>query len=204
MNNWLERKRQIILGFALGLTILLAAIILIAILAPASQEDTEPSIHSTATPNPTSNLPAEVTTATPSPPIGISREKIQSAFEDAGYGFDSHGPQWVSGTFFDGTGSGIMLDIFGPAHDVEAVELTFSLNSIFDDGVHETAIALSGELLLLTVATDWIEGPSWFTENVALFGTRGDEDIQMVRGGRLFTLVFASERKLGGLLIEGQ
>ena len=102
------------------------------------------------------------------------------------------------------TGSGIMLDIFGPSQNVEAVELIFWLTSIFDDGVHDTAIALSGELLMLTVAPDWIEGPSWFAENVALFGTRGDEDIQMVRGGRLFTLVFASESKLGGLLIEGQ
>ena len=52
--------------------------------------------------------------------------RIQSEFKSASFEFTTHGDsEWISGTFFDGSGSGIILDIFGPAHDVEAVELTF-------------------------------------------------------------------------------
>ena len=204
MSDWLNRNRQIIMGFAIGLTVLLVVIILIGVLAPTPEENNSPSADPTTTPRATSTRPPEGATTTPSPPLGISRESIQTQFEDASYQFTTHGSNdWVSGTFFDGTGSGITLDLFGPAHAIEAVELTFSLTSILNDGVHETAIALSGELLLLTIAPGWTDGPGWFTETVATFGTNGNEDIRTVQQGKLFRLVFVSDRKLGVFLIEG-
>ena len=110
----------------------------------------------------------------------------------------------VGGVLFDGTGSGINLDIFGPSQAVEAVELSFTIESIFDDGVHDEAIALSSTLLLLTVMPDWEEGQTWVNDHIAQFGTQDDETITITQQNKIVTLYYREKFSLGLLSIEGR
>ena len=109
----------------------------------------------------------------------------------------------IGGQLFDGSGSGILIEIFGPVHDIKAVELTFLRDSIFDDGVHEEAFALAIQLLLLTVMPQWEEGTKWISEHMASFGTRGDEEAQTVQGNKIVTLYYRVNQNFVLLSVEG-
>ena len=183
---------------------ILLSIIILTVGCTAKTDNYQTTIPSTPAPQSTPTLIATLP-STSSPTLGISREYVQRFFEDAGFTFDTFGDiDMVGGVLFDGTGSGIIVDIFGPAHDVEAVELSFSLGSIFDDGVHEAAIALSSTLLLLTIIPEWEEGPAWAITRIVQFGTQGDETIITTQGDRIVTLYYREKRNLGLLSIEGR
>ena len=155
------------------------------------------------TPTPTATIaPTEIAPVSAS--LGISRMRIQSEFKSASFEFTTHGDsEWISGMFFDGSGTGIILDIFGPAHDVEAVELTFFKPVPMNIDIHEVAISQSYQLLLETVIPDWAEGPQWVAEHVARFGTQGDQTVQVTYGDKIITLYYRDGSNLGVVSVEG-
>ena len=116
---------------------------------------------------------------------------------------NSHGSDWVSATYFPGTGSGITLDVFGPEQNVETVELSFWASSPIDDTLHKSAVSLACELLVLITAPEWLEGSQWVTEHVASFGMQGDEDHETFRDNRVIRLYYRSERDFGVVSVEG-
>ena len=165
-------------------------------------DDNQTTISPTPASRATQTLPT-TSPSTSSPTLGISREYIQRSFEDAGFTFDFGDIDMVGGVLFDGTGRAISVDILGPVHDVEAVELRFFVGSIYN-GVHEEAIDLSITLLLLTIMPDWEEGPTWAMGHIARFGPQGDETITTTQGDKTITLYFREKVSLGLLSIEGR
>jgi hypothetical protein len=167
----------------------------------SDSDNDQTTTPTTTSPDATSTLTVALPTISSSA-IGISRVHIQKSFEDAGFTFDFGDIDMVGGVLFDGTGRAISVDILGPVHDVEAVELRFFVGSIYN-GVHEEAIDLSITLLLLTIMPDWEEGPTWAMGHIARFGPQGDETITTTQGDKTITLYFREKVNSGLLSIEG-
>ena len=91
------------------------------------------------TPIPTpAYTPTPAASVSPSPVSArtVTRQAVRSVFERAGFEFTGHGelsPDWYTGNIWDG--SGVSIDIFGPAHKIEAVEVWFRINTAQDSGV---------------------------------------------------------------------
>ena len=142
----------------------------------------DPSVTSTPKPTltPTPNLVQGVLTHYPaptrtvvrtSPTLRLTRAYVQDSFEQAGFRFDTFGTH-VGGTFYDGTGSGIQLDIYGPPHNIEAVELTFLPSGPINQELHDEAVGLAIVLLVGTVMPEWLAGgPQWIADRVSRNGT---------------------------------
>ena len=59
--------------------------------------------------------------------LGVSASRMESLFEKAGYEpFDTFGPDERAAMFFDGGGGAVMLSLFGPQNNLEAIEVNFS------------------------------------------------------------------------------
>ena len=181
--------------------VVVGAMTLIAIVLYACTSETAQS-----TPTPTPVVEATSTlTPTPVPTLGMSRSYVQNAFEEAGfpefYGFGEFAPDVVGTIFFPGTGTGIMVDIYGPASDIETVDMTFWLSGPIDQGLHDSAIALACELLMLTVVPEWDGGFAWLSTQVANFGGQ-DKDISISRHGKKVTAYYRTNG-LVAVIIEG-
>lgn len=156
--------------------------------------------------------PAPIPTATPSPtpkpPLGFSRAYVQSEFEAAGFGnLNFFGDDLYALTFYDGTGSGIDLELWGPAHDLEGVGLTFLVYdydppNVFSE-THDLAIEQACTLLMLIIVPEWEGGVNWVLDRVSALGRSGDVDFQYAYGDKSIKLTYRSEFRLGYLSIEG-
>ncbi len=102
----------------------------------------------------------------------VTRSGIQASFEEAGFEFTGHGSlAWYTGNIWDG--SFVTVEIFGPADQIEAVELTLMVNAVQDDGV---GFALSVARAARLLAPDHVqEVATWVGEKMPQL-VDGDED----------------------------
>ena len=145
--------------------------------APASSST---SLHSTPTSNQTSPVISESRSS-------ASRAEVREVFEAAGFQFYGHGslaPDWYSGDIWDG--SGVSIEIFGPEHQVDAVELWMNLDAVQDDGVG-FALAV-GRVAEIFAPSHVQELATWTAERMPELPDTSREGFQGTFGGATFSL----------------
>lgn len=133
-----------------------------------------------ATVHPTSSL--EASPFTPSPTLGINRDTLEQVFESIGFPpFMGHGAaELVSSSLPNSMGALVIVEIYGPAADVEAVEMWMTLST-------DMAVASVAALTLLDATSpDWAERDSWFDGAIA--GLEQGGEVVETHGNRLYTL----------------
>ena len=123
------------------LVICLAAVLLVGCGAPAKPTPT-------ATPAAKAFSPA------------VSRYEVQRPFEEAGFAFtgNGQGTDWHTGNIWNGSGASI--DLFGPDHQIEAVEVWAMVNMEwgvqFASSADRVTGILCGEQYVKPVVDDWL------------------------------------------------
>ena len=145
--------------------------------APASSST---SLHSTPTSNQTSPVISESQS-------NVNRTEVREAFEAASFQFYGHGslaPDWYTGEIWDG--SAVSIEIFGPEHRVDAVELWMNLDAVQDDGVgFALAVARVAEIV---VPGHVQELATWMAERMPELPDTSREGFQRTFGGATFRL----------------
>ena len=116
----------------------------------------------------------------------VSHEGLYKALDELDAGFlplNTHTDEWVSTMLPNGD---VTIDIFGPADQVEAVELWFRIDM-------EPLRPASGamEVLFKTMSPEaWADGVNWFIGNVGSLDSTGEDNIQTTLGQWYLTLQF--------------
>ena len=145
--------------------------------------------QATAQPRPTTMV-----SPTTYPPLGITRYALEQAFREAGFPpFTGHGDaELVSSVQPDGMGGLIIVRIYGPAADIDAVELSMTLS---DDMAVASVAALT---LLDATSPDWAGRDAWLDGALVTLEQRleavGDDDkvyaVVGRHGDRVYSLRF--------------
>ena len=111
----------------------------------------------------------------PTPTLGVSLSKIESLFENTGYRpFDRFSDTERAAMYFDGSGSAVMVSLYGYPHDLESIGISFG-------GLNETmVVTLTVELLMEELEPDWTDRVlAWVDDN---YPSGGRKKIEMIAG----------------------
>ena len=116
------------------------------------------------------------------PTLGIGRQTLEHTFEGIGFpSFMGHGAaELVSSSLPNRMGALFIVEIYGPAQDVEAVEMWMPLST--DMSVGSAALLT----LLDIVSPDWAERDSWLDR--AIGDLEQQDEVVERHGDRLYTL----------------
>ena len=183
-------RRKILVGFTLGSIGLLTVVIGLAVAGSCLESDKDPSQSREGPASASRPLPSIPTSnqtfpATSQSSSNVSRSEIRESFEAAGFQFYGHGslaPDWYTGEIWDG--SAVSIEIFGPEHRVDAVELWMNVNAVQDDGV---GFSLSVARVAEIFAPDHVrQSATWAAERMPELPVAGREGFQRTFGGSTF------------------